>query len=647
MLRKLIIRTTVFLAGFGFIAGAVLFALAYFTVEIPDPNAYVNSQSTIIQYSNGTEIGRVGTQNRQIVPLAKIPLNVRHAVLAAEDRNFYSNRAFSITGIARAILNNLKGGSLQGGSTITQQYAKTAFLTPSRTIQRKIKELVISIKLENQLSKDQIFESYLNTIYFGRGSYGVMTAAQQYFNRNVGQLTDAQAAVIASILRSPGLYDPAFKEGNEARLIARFDYVKNGMLEAGWLDKKSFDAMKLPAVAPRSTSGQLSGPKGHIIEAVQKELAKLGFTQDQLLVGGLVIKTTLEQKAQQSAVDAVNKYYPTKAPDNLHIGLVAIRPGTGEVVALYGGRDYLVRQLSDATQSIALAGSTFKPFAIIAALEQGIPLTSVWNGESPQTFDDLGKPYIVSNYGNESWGQINLLFATKHSVNTVFVPLGIKVGPNAFVDVARRAGIPDSVAMMPTPSVVLGVASPHVIDVANAYATFAAQGIKSKPYLVARITGPNKGVLYEAKPETQEVFSKEVMADLTYALKGVVTGGTGGAARALGRPAAGKTGTSQSNASAWFSAYTPQLAASVALFRDSASESLNGIGGLTSVTGGTFPARIWTEFMKGALKGQEVLNFPAPSNIGGLEPIVMTTGQTPTPTPLLTPTQTPTQTPIP
>jgi len=626
MLRKFLIRTTVFLGGFGFIAAAVLFALAYFTVDIPDANAYVNSQSTIIQYSNGAEIGRVGTQNRQIVPLAKIPLNVRHAVLAAEDRGFYSNRAFSVTGIARAILNNLKGGSLQGGSTITQQYAKTAFLTPSRTIQRKIKELVISIKLENQLSKDQIFESYLNTIYFGRGSYGVMTASQQYFNRNVDQLTNSQAAVIASILRSPGLYDPAFKKGNEARLIARFEYVKKGMIDAGWINKEEAAKMKLPTVAPRSTSGQLSGPKGHIIEAVQKELAKLGFSQDQLLVGGLVIKTTLDQKAQQSAVDAVNKFYPSKAPDNLRIGLVAIRPGTGEIVALYGGRDYLARQLSDATQSIALAGSTFKPFAIIAALEQGIPLTSMWNGDSPQVFDDAGKPYEVSNYGNEGWGQIDLLYATKHSVNTVFVPLGIRVGPTAVVDVARRAGIPESVAMMPTPSVVLGVASPHVIDVANAYATFAAQGIKSKPYLVTQVIGPNKGVLYEAKPETQEVFSKEVMADLTYALKGVVTGGTGAAALALGRPAAGKTGTSQSNASAWFSAYTPQLAASVAFFRDSASESLNGIGGLTSLTGGTFPAKIWTAFMKGALKGQEIMDFPAPSNIGGLDPVVMTSG---------------------
>ncbi|CAB4783855.1 MAG: penicillin-binding protein [Actinobacteria bacterium] len=626
MLRKLLIRATIFIGGFGFISAATLFALAYFTVDIPDPNAYVNSQSTIIQYSNGAEIGRVGTQNRQIVPLAKIPLNVRHAVLAAEDRGFYSNRAFSITGIARAIFNNLKGGSLQGGSTITQQYAKTAFLTPSRTIQRKIKELVISIKLENQLSKDQIFESYLNTIYFGRGSYGVMTASQQYFNRNVDQLTNAQAAVIASILRSPGLYDPAFKKGNKERLIARFAYVKNGMVSAGWLSAKDAAKMKFPTVAPRASSGQLSGPKGHVIEAVQKELAKLGFSQDQLLVGGLVIKTTLDQKAQQSAVDAVNKFYPTKAPDNLRIGLVAIKPGTGEIVALYGGRDYLARQLSDATQSIALAGSTFKPFAIVAALEQGIPLSSMWNGDSPQVFDDAGKPYEVSNYGNEGWGQIDLLYATKHSVNTVFVPLGIKVGPVAVVDVARRAGIPESVAMMPTPSVVLGVASPHVIDVANAYATFAAQGIKSKPYLVSQVVGPNKGVLYEAKPETQEVFSKEVMADLTFALKAVVTGGTGAAALALGRPAAGKTGTSQSNASAWFSAYTPQLAASVAFFRDSASESLNGIGGLTSVTGGTFPAKIWTAFMKGALKGEPVMDFPAPSNIGGLDPIVMTSG---------------------
>jgi len=629
--RKLFIRATIFLAGFGFIAGTTLFAIAYFTVSVPDANAFVNSQSTIIQYSNGEEIGRVGSENRQIVPLAKIPLNVRNAVLAAEDRSFYSNRAFSITGIARAVLNNLKGGSLQGGSTITQQYAKTAFLTPERTIQRKIKELVIAIKLENQLSKDQIFESYLNTIYFGRGSYGVQTASQQYFNRNVDQLTNAQAIVISCILRSPGFYDPSYSKENEERLKARFDYVLNGMIEAKTLTPEEAAKVKFPTVAPRVTSGSLSGPKGHIIEAVSKELKSLGFTEEQLQVGGLTIKTTIDQRAQTAAVDAVNKLTPTKVPENLHIALLAIRPGTGEVVAMYGGSDYLKRQLNDATQAIALAGSTFKPFALIAALEAGIPLTSMWNGDSPQEFDDLGKQYVVGNYGNEGWGQVDLLFATKHSINTVYVPLGQKAGLDRVVDAARRAGIPESVAMMPTPSVALGPASPHVIDVANSYATFAAQGIKSKPYLVTSVIGSNKGVLYEGKPQTEEVFSKEVMADLTYALKSVVNGGTGAAALALGRPAAGKTGTSQSNASAWFSGYTPQLAATVSFFRDDATESLNGIGGLTSVTGGSFPARIWTAFMKGALKGEPVMDFPAPSNIGGLDPIVMTSGGVQTP----------------
>jgi len=627
MLKTKLIRAGIFLAGFGFVAGTVLFALAWFTVGIPDPNAYVNSQSTIIQYSNGAEIGRIGSENRQILKMSKIPLRLRYAVMAAEDRNFYSERAFSITGIGHAIISNvLTLGNGRGGSTITQQYAKTAFLSSERSITRKVKELVISLKLENALTKDQIFENYLNTIYFGRGSYGVQTAAQQYFNRNANQLSISQSAVIASILRSPGLYDPVLSEANKKRLDGRFQYVIQGMLEKKWITPAEAKAAKMPVVSPRTTSGQLSGPKGYIIDSVQKELSKLGFTQDQLLVGGYVIKTTLDQRAQQSAVDAVNKLTPSPAPTNLHTALVAIRPGTGEIIAMYGGKDYVVRQLNDATQSIALAGSTFKPFALVAALEAGIPLTSMWNGDTPQTFDDLGKPYEVSNYGDEGWGQVDLLTATQHSINTVFVPLGIKAGMDKVVDVARRAGIPDSVAMIGTPSVVLGVASPHVIDVANSYATFAAQGVYSKPFIVAQVIGPNKGVLYEGKPQTQEVFSKDVMADLTYALKGVVNGGTGSAALALGRPAAGKTGTSQSNASAWFSAYTPQLAASVALFRDSASESLNGIGGLTSVTGGTFPAKIWTAFMKGALKDEPVMSFPAPANIGGLDPVVMTSG---------------------
>ena len=627
--KRLLARIAIFRGGFGFVAGSTLFVLAYFTVNIPNPNDFVNTQSTIIQYSNGSEIGRIGAQNRTIVPLAKMPLHLRQAVLAAENRNFYSEHAFSFSGFARAVIDNVKTlGRGGGGSTITQQYAKTAFLTQERTITRKIKELVIAIKLENQLSKDQILENYLNTIYFGRGSYGVETAAQQYFNRSAKQLNLAQSAVIASILRSPGYYDPQYSENNMKRLQARFQYVLDGMVKAGWVDEAKAKSTKFPTIMPGTSEGWLSGPKGYLIEMVRAELVKRGFTDDQLMKGGLIVKTTFDQKAQTSAVAAVAKLTPKGAPENLHIGLVAIRPGTGEIIALYGGADYVKRQLNDATQSIALAGSTFKPFALAAGLEAGIPLTSMWNGDSPQFFDDAGKPYEVNNYGDEGWGQVSLLTATSHSINTIYVPLGIKVGPDRVVDVARRAGIPDSVAMMPTPSVVLGAASPHVIDVAVAYATFASNGVYAAPWFITEVNGSNGGVLYQAaSPSPNTVFSKEVMADLTYGLQEVVKNGTATFGTAgLGRPAAGKTGTSEQNASAWFAGYTPQLSAAVAMFRDDATQTLNGIGGLNSVTGGTFPAKIWTAFMKGALKGDPVLSFPKPVNIGGTDPIVMTSG---------------------
>ena len=626
---KFFIKIAAYLAAFG----ALLFGIAYFTTDIPDPNEYVNSQATIIQYANGDEVGRIGAQNRTIIPLAKIPLDLRHAVLAAEDKNFYSQGAFNPIAILRGAINTALGRGLQGGSTITQQYAKTAFLTADRTIQRKLRELIIAIKLENQLSKDQIFENYLNSIYFGRGAYGVETGSQVYFGKSVDQLTIPQAAVLASILRSPGYYDPEYREGNKERLEARYKYVLANMVDEGWLTKEDEARYleKLPAIRPRLSTGQLAGNKGHLIEAVRKELNNLGFPDEELMVGGLIVRTTLEKDAQTAAEAAVFRQAPKGAPDDLHIGLISIRPGTGEIVAMFGGKDYLERQLNDATQAITQAGSTFKPFALIAALEQGISLETVWDGDSPKIFDDfIGRHYEVSNYGNTSFGNQTLLTATGSSINTVYVPLGIKVGVDKVIDAARRAGIPESVAMFPSPSVVLGVSSPRVLDVANAFATFAANGVRAKPLLIKEVLGSNKGVLYESRIETEQVFDEAVMADLNYALGEVVRSGTAtGALSGFGRPAAGKTGTSQQNASAWFTGYTPQLATSIAFFRDDATESLNGIGGLTSVTGGSFPARIWNAYMKAALKGQPKLDFLPPANIGGTE-------RTPIPDPIPT-----------
>ena len=610
--------------GFTFVVGVFVFGFAYFTVSIPDPNAYVNSQATIIQYADGSEIGRIGSENRTVVALAEIPIHVRNAVMAAEDRNFYSNRAFSPIGLAAAVWDNITSlGNGRGGSTITQQYAKTAFLTPERSIQRKVKELVIAIKLENQFTKDEILENYLNTIYFGRGSYGVQTASQVYFGTTVDKLTVAQAAVLASILRSPGLYDPGFKKENLPRLENRFAYVIDGLVDEGWLTKEKADKIKLPVISPRVSSGALAGPKGYVISWVERELNLLGFTDEQLMIGGYIIKTTLVKEAQEAAVFAVNKEAPTKAPENLHIGLVAIKPGTGEILAMYGGQDYLKYQFNAATQGITSGGSSFKAFALIAALEQGIPLSSVWNGDSPKVYDDgIGRPYPVNNYGGESWGDLSLLTATEKSVNTIYVPLGMKAGLEKVVDVARRAGIPESVEMVASPSVSLGSASPHVIDLANAYATFAANGVYAEPFIINEVQGPNKGILYQGRIQAQEVFQKDVMADLTYALSKVTSSGTAAVVGArVARPTAGKTGTSNDNASAWFNGYTPEVAASVAFYRDDATQTLNGIGGLTSVTGGSFPARIWAEFVKKYLAKTPVQQFPEPAFIGGSEPV--------------------------
>ena len=486
--------------------------------------------------------------------------------------------------------------------------------------------MIIAIKLENQLSKDEILENYLNTIYFGRGAYGVETGAQAYFGHGVESLSVNESAILASILRSPGLYDPYYKEGNQSRLDSRYLYVIDGMVEAEWL--KESRAAKLKEIKvevnPRLSSGRLSGPRGYLISWVQRELNILGFPDEELMIGGLVVRTTLEKQAQEAAQIAVQEVGPKDAPEDLHIGLLSIRPGTGEIVAMYGGKDYLKRQLNDATQGITQAGSTFKVFALIAALEQGIPLTSIWNGDSPQFFDDLGKPYKVNNYGNEDYGDVTLLRATGSSINTVYVPLGIAAGLENVVSAARRAGIPESVAMIPTPSVVLGVSSPRVIDVAAAYATFAAEGVYAKPFIVNEVLGPNKGVLYQGRIEAQEVFSSDLMRDLNYALRQVVLAGTAtSAVKGLGRQAAGKTGTSNENTSAWFTGYTPELATSVAFFRDDALTTLRGIGGITSLTGGTFPARIWTDYTKRALEGVPKSKFRPPVNINGLDPVDM------------------------
>ena len=616
--KKLLLR-----GFFGFLiaaplAGVIGLVVAFFRTPIPPINPFIDTQASVVTFSNGTEVGRFAAENRIEVKLSNIPIHVRKAVLAAEDAEFFDQPAFSIRGILRATVNNLQGGELQGGSTITQQYAKLAYLTSERTISRKLRELFVAIRLEQKYSKNELLERYLNAVFFGRGAYGVETAANQYFDKSVSALSLAEGIVLASIIRSPGLYDPQGSPENKLRLIKRFASIASEMHARNWISDSVKDGLRFPEIIERKKIQAFEGNKGHLLEAVRLELIQLGFSEEEIEKSGLRIKTTLDRNYQIAAENAVSNGRPKGAPKDLHIGLAAVEPGTGRVLALYGGPDYLQRQLNNSTQAIAQAGSTFKIFGLAAALERGISLATIWDGKSPQYYYGAGKPYRVSNSGNAQYGKVSLLRATASSVNTVFVRVAYRTGFAPIVDVARRAGIPQEVEMLPTPSFVLGVSSPRVIDVASAFSTFASGGVRHKTHIVESVLSKAGKVLHSENKEGERVFTKEVAADVNYALRSVVQSGTAsGALWDLGRPAAGKTGTSQNNASAWFTGYTPQMSASVALFRDDATESLNGIGGLNSVTGGSFPARIWKSFVKEALVRVPAKSFAPPSFIGG------------------------------
>jgi len=404
------------------------------------------------------------------------------------------------------------------------------------------------------------------------------------------------------------------------------------MVEKGWITPAQRATAIFPRFNPRKPANRFGGTSGYLLDAVKQELFAKGITEDDLNRGGLRVVSTFDRRAQDAAVLAVEQQAPQIGATGLRIGLAAVRPGTGEVIAMYGGADFITNPVNNATDAIGQAGSTFKPFALAAAVEQGIGLGSMWNGNSGVTIDK----YKVNNYGNESWGLISLLVGTEKSVNSVYVALSQQVGYDKVVDAAVRAGIPETTpALLPVRSVALGVASPHAIDVATAYATFAARGQRVSPTVLKEVRGANGGVLFSLDPTITQAFSSEVADTVNYALQKVVTDGTGKIARRLHRPAAGKTGTTNDNKSAWFAGYTPDLAAAVMFVKDGPDGnpvSLSGVGGMTSVTGGSFPAKVWTAFMTGALEGDPIQSFtPPPSSF-------VTVAPTATVTPSISPT---------
>ena len=594
--------------------GAAGFAIAVAATTVPTASDIATSEATIVYWNDGTtELGRLGDSTRRSVPLSQVPIDVQNAVLAAEDRDFYSHGGISPVGILRAALSNVRGGGgTQGGSTITQQYAKNAYLTQERSWNRKVKEALLAFKLETTVSKNEILENYLNSSYFGRGAYGIEAASLAYFGVPSSQLTVAQGAMLAALLKSPSTFDPT---ENRARLEERWNYVLDGMVEKGWLEQAQRDGMRFPDVVDQKQKNRLGGQTGYLLNAVTDELIALGFDEQEVQRGGLRITSTFSQSATKAAVQAVRKFGPKTGTEGLRIGLASVEPGTGRVIAMYGGRDFIKDQINNATRPFAQAGSTFKPFALAAAAEQGVPLDSIWPGNSPTTIND----YTFENYGNKSYGDVTLLTATEFSINSAYVSLENDLGVDKVVDATLRAGIPETTPGLnlesPDLTFVLGTASPSALDVAGAYATFASGGTHARPTFIDTVKGLNGGLLYERANDVETAFTPDVAHTVSFALNKVVTSGTGRAALLLERPAAAKTGTTDDNKSAWFSGYTPELATSVVFAKEDAAGmpvSMSGTGGLTSVTGGSFPAAIWTAYMKSALEGTPVQAFPEP-----------------------------------
>jgi len=654
-----------------FLLGVSGLAVAFAMVSVPQPNDLANAQASIIYYAGGkTEMARISEVNRESVPLSQIPPHVQHALLAAEDRSFYTNSGVSPSGIGRAVVVALKGGPTQGGSTITQQYVKNYFLTQDQTVSRKAKEFIISIKIDKQESKDTILTNYLNTIYYGRGAYGIQTAAKAYFGHDASKLTVAEGALLASVIRGPSFYDPDLGPTEKANATDRVNYVLNGMVTQGWLSAQERAKLRFPDTL--KTSGpRRAGTVGYITNEVKMELTnKLHLSKDDIDRGGLRIVTTISKKAQESAVKAVARNLPSQKnaelARQLHVGLTAIRPGDGAIVAMYGGSDFSKRQLNSATDNTLQAGSTFKVFGMLAAAQKDISTKTKYDGHSPQYFPEFagrdeprGK---VTNFGFESFGRITLRNALADSVNTVFAQLNIDLADGdtsatQVKDAAILAGLPKpcpgtkpsrtcTLGLGNNMNNIFGTASPRVIDMANAFATIAAQGRRATPYLISKVTSMDGKVDYAVTKKVTETFDKKVTADVTEAMTRVVTEGTGKAARALDRPAAGKTGTATENKAVWFDGFTPQLAAAVGIIQGDGTKKIT-VDNIGEVTGGGLPTKIWTAFMRGALKGEKVKDFPPRVGLGDSllpppPPIPTKTTPPPSPTSTSSPTSSPT-----
>ncbi|MFC7102063.1 transglycosylase domain-containing protein [Nonomuraea rubra] len=568
----------------------------------------------MIYYRDGKSVlARQGIDRRN-VELARVPKHVRDAVIAAENRSFYEDAGVSLKGTGRAVWSTLTGQQLQGGSTITQQLVRNYYsgLSQERSVTRKFKEILIAMKVDQSKSKDWVLEQYLNTIYFGRGANGVQSAARAYFGKDVEDLTVSEGAYLAAVIQQPSRFaDPKGSDLVAAR--ERWQSVINAMAQTGALSAGQAAAERFPELAVPKKPFELKGQSQYMLEQVTAELNRRGYTDEDINSGGLKIVTTFDKKLMQAARRAVEETLPDSTPDKVRTGLAAVDPATGEVVAFYGGRPSQSKYYDSAFSAKVMAGSTFKPYTLAAALDNGFDLSTRVNGNSPLRVASASQ--AIPNDGDRSYGQINLISATQNSVNTAFVDLGQKVGLDKVAATAEAAGIPAAQLekQKTAASFPLGVSSVSAVQNASGFSTFANKGVHVEAHVVRSVTDAQARKEL-VKPVETKVVGEQAAADTIYAMQQVVKYGTGTAARLYDRPVAGKTGTTDDSRSVWFNGFTPQLAVAVNMFRDdNATVSIPGYG---TQFGGQLPAQIWRAFMTEAMEGKPVEEFPEPSEYG-------------------------------
>jgi penicillin-binding protein 1A len=540
-------------------------------------------------------------QNRVIIPLKKIPKNVQSAIIAIEDRRFYQHHGVDLEAIVRAIETYIKSGSTkEGGSTLTQQYVKNTLLTHEKTFNRKIKEAFLAYDVEKKYNKKEILEKYMNTVYFGNGSYGVETAAESYFGKKADKLTLPESALIAGLIRSPISYSPYYHPENA---LKRRNRVIKEMYNQKYITKdQALKAMETKIKLKPQTKAHYG--EAYFVEFVKSQILndkRFGSTEQQradaLFRGGLKIYTTIDPKLQALAEQAVKKNLGS--PNDPSASTVCIEPKTGYIKTMVGGRNFFSNspnaKFNIAYQGRRQTGSAFKVFVLVTALLQGISPNKTYD-TSPVTIPIKGSlPWHVNNFEGKGYGRMTIAEGTMKSVNALYARLMMDVGAKNVVATAHKLGI--TTAIKPNPAIALGGLSRGVspFEMAVAIATLADDGIRHKPISVIKIVDSKGKLLLKNEPSGRRVIPAKVAATATSVLERVIQNGTGVAAN-IGRPSAGKTGTAQNHHDAWFIGYTPDLATSVWVGYPNTQQSMLNVHGI-KVTGGSFPAKIWHDFM--------------------------------------------------